>query len=65
MKNYKFLIQYDGSRYNGWQRQKNVMGTIQGKIENVLMEMTGKELTLQGAGRTDAGVHAIRTSCKL
>ena len=58
MKNYKFLIQYDGSRYNGWQRQKNVMGTIQGKIENVLMEMTGKELTLQGAGRTDAGVHA-------
>lgn len=54
MKNYKFLIEYDGSRYYGWQRQPDHT-TIQGKLESVLC---GKEIEVIGAGRTDAGVHA-------
>ena len=57
MKNYKFLIEYDGSRYYGWQRQPD-QNTIQGKLENVLGVMCGKEIEVIGAGRTDAGVHA-------
>ncbi len=58
MQNYKFLIEYDGTRYNGWQRLKNNDETIQGKIETVLSRMTDKPVQLTGAGRTDAGVHA-------
>lgn len=57
MKNYKFIIEYDGSRYYGWQRQPDQV-TVQGKMENVLSLMVGKELEIIGAGRTDAGVHA-------
>lgn len=57
MKNYKFEISYDGSRYYGWEHQPNVP-TVQGKIEDVLFRMTGKPTELIGAGRTDAGVHA-------
>ncbi len=56
--NYRLDIQYDGSRYGGWQRQKDTDNTIQGKIEDVLTKMLGKEIQIQGAGRTDAGVHA-------
>ncbi|KIR01422.1 tRNA pseudouridine synthase A [Lachnospiraceae bacterium TWA4] len=49
---------YDGSRYYGWQRLKN-KETIQGKIESVLAKMCGVEsIEINGAGRTDAGVHA-------
>ena len=57
MNNYKFLIEYDGSRYSGWQRQPE-QTTIQGKLENVLGVLCGKETEVIGAGRTDAGVHA-------
>lgn len=56
--NFKMLIQYDGSRYEGWQRQERTSNTIQGKIEDVLSKMTGSKIEIQGAGRTDAGVHA-------
>ena len=56
--NYKILLQYDGTRYEGWQRQERTGQTIQGKIEAVLSKMTGEEIQIQGAGRTDAGVHA-------
>ena len=56
--NYRFDIQYDGTRYGGWQKQKDTDNTIQGKIEEVLSRMTGQEISIQGAGRTDAGVHA-------
>lgn len=56
--NYRFLIQYDGTRYDGWQRQKTSGNTIQGKLEAVLSKMTGMEIEVKGAGRTDAGVHA-------
>ena len=43
MKNYKITIQYDGSRYKGWQAQKSTDMTIQGKLEGVLERMTGKQ----------------------
>ena len=58
MKNYKITIQYDGSRYKGWQVQKSTDMTIQGKIQAVLSEMIGQEIEVIGSGRTDAGVHA-------
>lgn len=63
MKNYRFLVQYDGSRYFGWEHQPGVDLTIQGKLEKVLSEMTGKEVEVIGAGRTDAGVHAKGMVC--
>lgn len=56
--NYRFLIQYDGSRYSGWQKQGNTDKTIQGKIESILGKMTGAPVEVHGSGRTDAGVHA-------
>lgn len=56
-KNFKLIIEYDGSRYHGWQRQKNDL-SIQGEIEKALKTMTAKRVTVIGAGRTDAGVHA-------
>lgn len=58
MKNYKIIIEYDGSRYNGWQRQGNTQNTVQEKIENVLGEMVGHKIEINGSGRTDKGVHA-------
>ena len=58
MPNYKMTICYDGSRYFGWEHQPNTDMTIQGKLETVLNRLTGKEVKLIGAGRTDAGVHA-------
>lgn len=61
MRNIKLTIEYDGGRYDGWQRLGRDSGqtTIQGKLEEVLRKMTGEpELTIDGSGRTDAGVHA-------
>lgn len=57
-KNYKLTIQYDGTRYKGWQSQKSTDVTIQGKLNAVFSQLEGKEVELQGSGRTDAGVHA-------
>lgn len=57
MVNYRLLIEYDGTRYYGWQRQPNQV-TVQGKLEGVLSLMCGREVEVIGAGRTDAGVHA-------
>ena len=56
--NVKLTIQYDGTRYDGWQRQGNTDNTLQGRLEGVLSRMVGKPVEIQGAGRTDAGVHA-------
>lgn len=56
--NYRLDIQYDGTRYEGWQRQKTTGNTIQGKIEEVLSRMLETPVQIDGAGRTDAGVHA-------
>lgn len=58
MRNIKLLIQYDGTRYSGWQSQEHTGQTIQGKLQAVLERMTGETVDLQGSGRTDAGVHA-------
>jgi tRNA pseudouridine38-40 synthase len=57
-KNFKIIIEYDGTRYHGWQRQKED-ATIQGEIEKALGVMTAKNVILNGSGRTDAGVHAF------
>ncbi len=57
MRNYKLLIEYDGTQYFGWQRQPG-HDTIQGKLESVLGRMCDRETEVIGAGRTDAGVHA-------
>ncbi len=56
--NFLITIEYDGSPYHGWQRQKSDP-TIQAEIENALETMTGKKITVTGSGRTDAGVHAL------
>jgi tRNA pseudouridine38-40 synthase len=55
--NFKLIIEYDGSRYHGWQRQKEDR-SIQGEIEKTLKTITTRSVTLIGSGRTDAGVHA-------
>ena len=58
MRNFKIVLQYDGTRYQGWQRQVSTDNTIQGKLEVLLSKMCGTSVEIQGAGRTDAGVHA-------
>lgn len=59
MRNIRLLLQYEGSRYQGWQRQQSTDNTIQGKLEVLLGRMCGETITLSGSGRTDAGVHAL------
>ena len=59
MKNYKITIQYDGTKYNGWQKQGNTKNTIQEKFENVLSRMCGENTEIYASGRTDSGVHAL------
>lgn len=53
------IIQYDGTRYKGWQKQTENVNTIQGKLENILSKAVGEDVQLVGCGRTDAGVHAL------
>lgn len=57
-KNIKIVLEYDGSRYDGWQKQGNTDNTIQGKVEAILHKWSGEEIEVHGSGRTDAGVHA-------
>ena len=59
MNHIKIVLQYDGSRYDGWQKQGNTVQTIQGKLEDVLEKLAGVPVEVRGAGRTDAGVHAL------
>lgn len=58
-KNYRIIMEYDGTRYDGWQKQGNTDQTIQGKLESVLERLAGKSTEVHGSGRTDAGVHAL------
>ena len=58
MTNFVLTIAYDGSRYHGWQRLGGDEMTIQGKLEHVIGEFCGHKVEVNGAGRTDAGVHA-------
>lgn len=59
MANYRIVLQYEGTRYQGWQKQGNTENTIQGKLEAILLKMTGQEIEVHASGRTDAGVHAL------
>lgn len=59
MRNIKVILQYEGTRYQGWQRQESTENTIQGKLETLLTKMCGKKVEVDGSGRTDAGVHAL------
>ncbi len=62
-KTFKLVIEYDGSAFHGWQRQKTDR-TVQETIETALGVMTREAITLVGSGRTDAGVHALaQTAC--
>ena len=62
MRNITLTIQYDGSRYHGWQRQPNGI-TIQEILEDAIAGVTGEKVTVYGCGRTDAGVHAKAYVC--
>lgn len=59
MTNYKLILEYEGTRYNGWQKQGNTENTIQSVIEEAIARTTGEECPLIGSGRTDAGTHSI------
>jgi tRNA pseudouridine38-40 synthase len=58
MRNIKLIIEYDGSRYHGWQSQSNAI-TIQDILEKSIKKLTGEECSIIGSGRTDVGVHAL------
>ena len=71
MRNVRLLLQYEGTRYQGWQRQESSENTIQGKLEKLLGQMCGEPIEIQASGRTDAGVHAegqvanFHTTCQM
>src|SRR3954463_10105923 len=65
MPRFKLLIEYAGTRYSGWQIQKNAR-TVQGEIDKAVREVSRRrEFELYGAGRTDAGVHALAQGAHL
>ncbi|MBE7043459.1 MAG: tRNA pseudouridine(38-40) synthase TruA [Ruminococcaceae bacterium] len=59
MRNFKLLLEYDGTRYKGWQKQGNTEQTISAKFEAMLQKMLNQKIEVHGSGRTDAGVHAL------
>lgn len=71
MRNIRLIMQYDGGRYLGWQKQISTENTIQGKMEKLLSKMCEEPIEIQGSGRTDAGVHALgqvanfHTNCEM
>ena len=58
MRNIKLIIEYDGKKFGGWQKQPTKLN-IQGEIEQAIKEITGEEVELIASGRTDAGVHSF------
>ncbi len=58
MKRVKLVVAYDGTNYKGWQVQKNGM-TVAERLNRALKDLTGEEIQVHGASRTDAGVHAM------
>jgi tRNA pseudouridine38-40 synthase len=71
MRNLKMILEFDGSRYKGWQKQGDNELTVQGKIEGVLSKMAGETIQVVGCERSDVGVHAenymanFHTDCEL
>ncbi|MBQ2641651.1 MAG: tRNA pseudouridine(38-40) synthase TruA, partial [Lachnospiraceae bacterium] len=68
-RNFKLVVSYDGTRYFGWEHQQETDLTIQGRLETVLTRMIDGDpahpVTVIGAGRTDAGVHARAMTCNV
>ena len=62
MRNIKLILQYDGTRYHGWQMQKNAP-TVQETLSDAILKITGAKPQLTGSSRTDAGVHAKGFVC--
>lgn len=58
MRNIKLIIEYDGKKFGGWQKQPSKLN-IQGEIEKAIEEITGEKIELNASGRTDAGVHSL------
>jgi tRNA pseudouridine38-40 synthase len=58
MRNFKMIVEYDGTAYCGWQRQENGL-SIQEVLEESIQLITGEKVSVIGSGRTDAGVHAL------
>jgi len=57
LKSWRLILEYDGTKYSGWQEQRNAR-TVQGQLRKAAQGFFGCEVEIQGAGRTDAGVHA-------
>jgi len=58
MPRYRLTLEYDGTPFSGWQRQAETLG-VQPVVEDAIAKMSGESVTIQAAGRTDAGVHAL------
>lgn len=58
-RNIKLVLEYEGTRYHGWQEQGDATPTVAGALRGALRELTGEDPALMAAGRTDAGVHAL------
>lgn len=63
MANYKLILSYDGTKYNGWQRLGDTENTIQNKVETLLSRLLEQPVEVISSGRTDAGVHALKQVC--
>lgn len=62
IRNIKLILEFDGTYYAGWQKQKNIT-TIQGTLESAIKKLTNEEVKVIGASRTDSGVHAMGFVC--
>ncbi len=58
MENYKITIEYNGTNFFGWQKQEGLR-TVQGELERAIKTLSGQDVTVEGCGRTDKGVHAL------